>query len=212
MVRMLNPVRVAVSLFLTVPLTSCLTMAAYQRASEERTFDQFREPDPLDQAWFRAEGFPLSGVLQMTARRTRVLPAGMGFGPEETLTCEGKPIRLIPDTPRNRWLLTERMAWGLKEEGVWRSGPVPEWRWPEPTTLIREAVCGAGGAFRFDGVPDGRYFVMAKISPPAYAVIDPDEDFDIVLKPITVVGGPARSPVNIALSDDSWLSPVVRQR
>ncbi|GAA0195566.1 hypothetical protein GCM10010203_53240 [Actinomadura yumaensis] len=200
------------SLLITSSLGGCLTLAAYQRLHEEQAADRFRQPGAAELTWFQAQGFPLSGMLQMTARLTRPLPTGMGFGPKETLTCEGKAIRLIPDTPRNRWLIANRMWLPLQEEGVWRNGSPTEWRWPEPTGLIREATCGAGGAFRFEGVPDGGYLVMAQISPPAYAADDFGEGFDIVLKSVRVSGGQSRAQLNIRLSDDDWLSPVVRQR
>jgi hypothetical protein len=53
---------------------------------------------------------------------------------------------------------------------------------------------------------------MAQISPPAYAADDFGEGFDIVLKSVRVSGGQSRAQLNIRLSDDDWLSPVVRQR
>ena len=203
--------KVVVALAAAIPLTSCLTLAAYQTAAEERASDRFGEPGAAEKTWFEAEGFPVSGTLSLTTHLTRPVTGGMDYGAKETLTCEGRAIRLIPDTPRNRWLLSERLGWPLKAEGVWRIGFMAHWNWPESTTFIREGTCGAGGAFHFDQAPDGRYFVMAKISQPAYETADVNMDYDVVLKPIIVVGGPARPQVDVVLDGDSWLSPVLRE-
>lgn len=202
-------IKAVVGLAVSIPLTGCLTLAAYQRAAEDRAADQFREPGPAEQAWFEGEAFPLSGALSVITHQTRPISGGMARGPKEILTCEGRAIRLIPDTPRNRWLLNVRLGWPLKTEGVWRSGFQAHWDWPEPATFIRDGVCSAGGAFRFDA-PDGRYFLMAKVAAPAYEMPGAD-DYDIVLKPIAVDGGAARRPIDVVLDGDSWLDPVLRQ-
>lgn len=202
--------KAVLGLAMAASLPGCLTLAAYQRASEERASDRFREPGAAERTWFEAEGFPVSGRLSLTTHRTRPVTGGVALGPKDTLTCEGRAIRLIPDTPRNRWFLLDRLGWPLKSEGVWRTGFASPWRWPEPTTFIREEICEAGGVFRFDHVPDGSYFVMAQIPQPAYEMAR-TEDYDVVLKPIQVVGGPSRRPMDVLFDGDSWLSPVLRQ-
>jgi hypothetical protein len=75
-------------------------------------------------------------------------------------TCAGKQVALIPATA----YADERMTalYGVAREGVvWPPGP----RF-EPDSLAYEAAsrtgtCGVGGAFRFDNVADGAFYVVA---------------------------------------------------
>ncbi len=188
----------AASLLITSPLGGCLTMAAIQRANEERDVSQRLHAGAVEQSWFAHEGFPLSGKVEVKTPTIIATPEGSRPVEAETLTCEGLSARLIPDTPHHRWVLEHRLGFALEPGGEWRSG-VPglhRWAWPESPAYVQDVECGPGGVFSFPKIPDGRYFLMAGLNSPTY---DSASRVDFVLKPVVVSGGHRRPQLIVVL-------------
>ena len=198
---------------LAVPMSGCMTAAATYVAHEEREIGRLSQPDPSDYSWAAAPGVAVTGVVHLPTTQTRPFPGGVRNGPREVLTCEGHKVRLIPDTPRMRFVLGREFDLRIESVGFWHNGFVRnEWEWPsESAAAIREMTCAAGGAFAFDSVPDGDWLVMAQIDPPAY-----DEGItatDTVLKAVTIrsAGRPVHLDVQIG-GNDFVYGPVQRKR
>lgn len=186
------------SLLMTSSLGGCLTLAAIQRANEEREVSQRLHAGAVEQSWFEREGFPLSGNVEVKTPTIVATPDGSRPVEPETLTCEGLSARLIPDTPHHRWVLEHRFGFALEPGGEWRSG-VPglhRWAWPESPAYVQDVECGSGGVFSFPKIPDGRYFFMAGLNSPSY---DSASRVDFVLKPVVVSGGRRRPQLIVVM-------------
>ncbi len=188
---------------LTVPASGCMTAAALYIAHEERENARLSEPAPAEYAWASAPGVRVTGVVHLPTSLTKPYPGGVGRGPAEVLTCEGHPVRLIPDTPHLRFVLDREFGMRVEGGGMWRDGFVrPDWDWPaESADAIRETTCTTGGAFVLDNVPDGDWLVMAQIDPPAYD--SRITSTDTVLKAVTIrsQGRPVHLDVKIGGND-----------
>jgi hypothetical protein len=107
-----------------------------------------------------------------------------------------------------RWKLGRSGLNGDKQ-GYWSGSSTiqrsDDWTWPaESRAVVRETTCGAGGAFRFDDVPDGPYLVLALIPAPQEWERRPD----VVLKPVQVRAQGGTAHVDVRLKDD-WLTGAV---
>jgi uncharacterized protein YceK len=199
--------RLALALPLTLLLSGCLTLAAVQRGQEEQTADRLRSFNAEDHAWALGGGADVSGSVVLDTLWSERSYGRQLPGVRKILTCEGRLVRLIPDTAHMRWILARD---GLKvdEQGYWTGSSImlaPDWRWPvESRAVVRETTCGAGGAFRFDDVPDGRYLVLAMIP----AVQEWETTPDLVLKPVQVRAQGGTAHVDVRL-EDNWLTGAV---
>jgi len=203
MIRMIRLVRLVALAGLAVPMSGCMTAAALYIAHEEREIARLNTPDPSEYAWASAPGVTVTGVVRLPTTQTRPIPGGVRNGPREILTCEGREVRLIPDTPRMRFILEREFDLRVEGGGAWQNGFFHhEWAWPSPSAeAVREATCGPDGAFTFEEVPEGAWLVMARIDPPAY-----DEGLskaDVVLKAVTIRSGgrPVHLDVQIGGND-----------
>ena len=209
---MLPPLRSRTLLFALAavsPLSGCMTAAALHQEHERRELAQLRVFDAADHDWALAPAAPITGRLTLTASFRTGYGGVIQRAPEETLSCEGLPVRLIPDSPHMRWLMEWTYRLKTQARGDWRRGQrrdPDEWIWPEPASAahVRETLCGPGGAFAFATVPPGRYLLLAKIHPTADRA--PYEPYDLVLRPVEAA--PGRSLDVHIRSDDALAGPL----
>lgn len=77
------------------------------------------------------------------------------------VTCAGQPVYLVPATEYAR--IRVKALYGSADRGAlldsrsYRFEPDP----PEYSRLVRQAQCDAEGAFRFDRVASGEFFITA---------------------------------------------------
>lgn len=188
-------------------LSGCLTLAAVQRAEEEQTAARLLPFHLAEHAWAMGTGATVTGTVVLDTRWSeysygRQLPAV-----RKVLTCAGRAVRLIPDTPHMRWMLERRYMLSTNDRGYWSNSPIlsSNWSWPvESRPVVRESLCGPAGAFRFDNVPDGPYLVMALIEAPQAS----ETRSDTVLKPVVVRARDGRAHLDVRL-EDSWLDGAV---
>jgi hypothetical protein len=83
-------------------------------------------------------------------------------------SCAGNSVGLTPDTPYSRERI--RALYGSIEAA---SEPVERVRSrviandnPDMRRFVRAARCDASGAFAFEGLPAGRFFVIAEVADP----------------------------------------------
>lgn len=199
--------RLALAMPLGLLLSGCLTLAAVQRAQEEQTAARLRPFNAEEHAWALGKGAAVTGAVVLDTMWSeysygRQLPAV-----RKVLTCEGRAVRLIPDTPHMRWMLDRRYMLPTDDRGYWSDSLIlsSNWSWPaESRAVVREAICGPGGAFRFDDVPDGPYLVMALIEAPQ----EWETTSDTVLKPVVVRARDGMAHLDVRL-EDSWLDGAV---
>lgn len=199
--------KIILSAFLSTSLSGCVTglvmaAASLDRAQQERRAQRLSRPAPDEYAWATAPGVTVTGLFQLSTTRTRPVPGGVE--PREVLTCEGRRIRLIPDTPHSRFVLADNFELQVAPGGFWRNGFLPRgWEWPSVSaSVVRETRCTTDGAFTFDNVPDGEWLIMAEINPPSYD--DGASVTDTVLRAVTVQGRsrPVRLNIQIGGKDD----------
>lgn len=182
---MLAFARVAAVLVLASSLSGCLTLAAYQLAHERREIDSQRF-NAEDYAWSLASGVPLAGSVTVTGRSG---PRANTIAP---LTCAGRDIELVPDSPHMRHLIYLR-GHQVQPRGEWRAFNTI-WNWPEiARPYVRVATCDDRGAFRFPDVPDGAYILLARIQSPD------NTGADTVVKPVRVHAG---ARLDLSFDDD----------
>lgn len=105
----------------------------------------------------------------------------------EVRTCAGYPVHLIPSSP-----ITDK--WAEATFGT-PTGGLAQVRW---RTMFgeydRETTCDAQGNFQFDGLPDGRYHVVAKVEWEVARQVQGG----LIARRLSVSGGSVRS---VTLSD-----------
>lgn len=201
--------KIALAAVLSTTLSGCVTglvmaAASLDRARLEREAQRLSQPAPDEYAWATAPGVEVTGTVRLTTTQTR--PVAGSVGTREVLTCEGRRVRLIPDTPHSRFVLQDNFGLRVAPGGYWQNGVLPrEWEWPSVSaSFVRETRCTTEGAFIFGNVPDGEWLVMAEIDPPSY---DGDASVtDTVLKAMTVQAGgrPVHLDVQIGGEDNGY--------
>ncbi len=124
------------ALLAALPLSGCLTLAAGHQLQEQREYERRNAFDADAHDWSLKPGAPVTGQLTLTAAYERQQGALKSI-PEETLTCQGRSVRLIPDTPHMRALLEREYGLRVKARGDWRdtlAGTADRWAWPEATS------------------------------------------------------------------------------
>ena len=203
--------RAALVSLLAVSSSGCMTAAALYLAHEEKEQRRLSARPPASEyAWAQSPGVAVSGRVYLTTEHARRYGA-MVRVPRETLTCEGLQIRLVPDTPHLRWILSHQFGLGVSGAGYWASAFTmhSDWRWPsESRSMVREAKCGDDGAFRFDNVPDGPWFVMAQIHPPSWSG---DQNPDTVLQSVRIRSHNRPVVLDVRLGGNEFLNgPIER--
>lgn len=182
-----------------------MTAAALHLAAEARDLERLRVFHAAEHDWALAAGPPLSGRLALVSSYRRATGGGIERAPDETLTCAGLSVRLIPDTEHMRWLMDWEWRLSPDARGGWRHGrgDPDAWAWPEPESVghVREAPCTADGRFTFPSVPAGRYLLLARITPSTHdAAI---ADHDLVLRAVQIQ---ANQTLDILIRSDDWLN------
>jgi hypothetical protein len=199
--------RLPVALSFVLLLQGCMTMAAVQRGQEEQVTARLAPFKADEHSWALAAGVPVTGAVVVDTAWTEMSNGRPAPAVRKVLTCEGRMVRLIPDTAHMRWMLDRRYMLKADEQGYWSDSSLlsSDWSWPaESRAVVRETTCGAGGAFRFDDVPEGPYLVLALISAPQEWEPTPD----LVLKPVQVRAAGGTAHVDVRM-EDSWLKGAV---
>ncbi|KQW80911.1 hypothetical protein ASC65_13160 [Brevundimonas sp. Root1279] len=195
----------ALLLPLAVLPSGCMTLAAVQRAQEENTATRLAPFNAAEHAWALGPGATVTGTVMIDTMWTESSYGRPSTTVRKVLTCAGRIVRLIPDTPHMRWTLDVHYMLPVTNDGYWSDSTLiasPSWTWPEESrAVVREGVCDASGGFRFEGVPDGAYLVMALVEGPESYM----RSTDVVVKPVEVraVGGAAHAEVRLK---DNWLT------
>jgi hypothetical protein len=106
--------------------------------------------------------------------------------------CAGQSVALMPRTPSTD--LRMRALYGSADRALEpvadvraHSGPVGG---PDPGPYVRTTVCDEGSHFAFDGLPDGTYFLIARVHLKT-ASVQSDEGLAIMQK-VALTGGVTR--------------------
>lgn len=167
--RRLHPAGLLAVGLLTTVLAACeTTPAAQPRPGPAPTARPTPPRPPSGPTPFRAADFAwstgkgpggISGVVNYRA------------GSGERWTCSGQTVGLTPDTPHS----AERIAklYGSSERAVQSVAQVLERSSTagraEYGQYLRDTACEAGDNFNFRELPDGSYFLIVRVHPPAGA-------------------------------------------
>lgn len=199
------------ALVAALPLSGCLTLAAVHQLQEQRAHERRNAFDAAAHDWAMAPGEPVTGRLTLTAAYERQQGALRRI-PEEILTCQGRSVRLVPDTPHMRALLEREYGLRAKVRGDWRdtlAGTANRWAWPEAASAsyVREAACGPEGVFAFSSAPVGGYLLQAQVRPTSGRSASIASD--LVLQPVTLEAG---RPLDVHIQSDVWRDGVLTPR
>ena len=138
--------------------------------------------DPADFAWARESG---TNIIEGAAIMRTI--GG------DVKTCGGLAVELIPETAYSR----ERVQalYLSADEGfqsaiaMGENAPIAGHNPPEYRDVVRQTVCGPDGRFRFTGLPDGSYFVIAEVTWGAPTVYGIEPQGGRMMRRVTVSGG-----------------------
>jgi hypothetical protein len=145
----------AVSASLAIVATGCADLRPEPLATPTPATSPAPPPPPVSEfAWSTAPGAnAIHGEIAYTDRTGR------------RWVCAGQSVALMPRTPST--YLRMQALYGSAERALEpvakvraRSGEV---RGPDPGPYVRTTICGPHSHFVFDSLPNGAYFVIARV-------------------------------------------------
>lgn len=168
---------------LTLAAATAVLLAACATSSPPRTAGPPPPPPPpptpeQEFAWSTAQGSNSLNVL------IDYQPA-----PGQQWSCSGLVEALMPETSYSRGRMA--LLYGSPERALRSTAEVREQSaanpGPDYSQFVRTATCGQNNAFTFTGLPNGGYFVIARVKP----VRPAGGEEMVIMQQVQVAGGRA---------------------